>query len=117
MVGPNSLDALCSRGLNNPALFFTENIRFPINYPTGCLLGCVTVVDVLSAEEYNKQYPEGESDSPYIFICEDCYELPIKFPMQGKHKICEFSFLSVKMITNYLDKLLTISISSNIFYR
>lgn len=64
-----------------------ENIKFPTNYPTGCLLGCVTVVDVLSEEDYCKQYPNGDSDSPYVFICEDCYELPIRFPMQGKHKI------------------------------
>lgn len=64
-----------------------ENITFPESYPTGCLLGCVTVTDVLSQEEYRTIYPEGESDSPYVFICEDFYQLPIKFPMQGKHKI------------------------------
>ncbi|XP_033226692.1 activating signal cointegrator 1 isoform X2 [Belonocnema kinseyi] len=64
-----------------------EHIKFPENYPTGCLLGCVTVTDVLSQEEYRKMYPDGESDSPYVFICEDCYQLPIKFPMQGKYKI------------------------------
>lgn len=46
------------------------------------------MTDVLSQEEYRKIYPEGESDCPYVFICEDFYQLPIKFPMQGKHKIC-----------------------------
>lgn len=67
---------------------FSEHIKFPESYPTGCLLGCVTVTDVLSQEQYRKMYPDGESDSPYVFICEYCYQLPIKFPMQGKHKIC-----------------------------
>ncbi|XP_043677103.1 activating signal cointegrator 1 [Vespula pensylvanica] len=64
-----------------------EKIKFPENYPTGSLLGCVTVIDVLSQEQYRKMYPEGESESPYVFICENCYTLPIKFPIQGKHKI------------------------------
>ncbi|XP_012275721.1 activating signal cointegrator 1 isoform X2 [Orussus abietinus] len=64
-----------------------ENIKFPGNYPTGCLLGCVTVVNVLSQEEYRKQFPEGESDSPYVFLCEDAHELPLRFPIKGKHKI------------------------------
>lgn len=64
-----------------------ERLRFPETYPTSSLLGCVTVVDVLSQDEYRKRYPEGESDSPYVFICEDFLELPIKFPIQGKHKI------------------------------
>ncbi|KAG7210769.1 hypothetical protein KM043_012263 [Ampulex compressa] len=64
-----------------------EKIKFTESYPTGVLLGCVTVTDVLSQEEYRKIYPEGESDSPYVFICENPYTLPIKFPIQGKHKI------------------------------
>ncbi|XP_072760457.1 activating signal cointegrator 1 [Anoplolepis gracilipes] len=64
-----------------------ETIKFPEIYPTGCLLGCVTVTDVLPREEYRTLYPEGESDSPYVFICENSYMLPINFPMKGKHKI------------------------------
>ncbi|XP_012244625.1 activating signal cointegrator 1 [Bombus impatiens] len=64
-----------------------EKIMFPEVYSTGCLLGCVTVTDVLPQEEYRKSYPDGESDSPYVFICENFVALPIKFPIQGKHKI------------------------------
>ncbi|XP_011301424.1 activating signal cointegrator 1 [Fopius arisanus] len=64
-----------------------QNIKFPKEYPTKVLLGYVTVVDVLPQDEYRKIYPEGESDSPYVFICDDFYELPIKFPMPGKMKI------------------------------
>lgn len=64
-----------------------ENIKFPESYPTSSLIGCVTVADVLPQEQYRKMYPEGENDSPYVFICENCYTLPLKFPIQGKHKI------------------------------
>lgn len=63
------------------------NVKFPSLYPTGCLLGCVSVVDCLPQEEYRIKYPDGESDSPFVFICEEPKELPIKFPIQGKHKI------------------------------
>jgi len=72
---------------NRYRVLLNENIKFPDNYPTGCLLGCVTVTDVLPQEEYRRIYPEGDSESPYVFICQDFYELPLKFPMQGKHKI------------------------------
>lgn len=70
-------------------LIILERLKFPEAYPTSCLLGCVTVTNVLSQEEYKKLYPEGENDSPYVFICEDPYMLPICFPMKGKHKICK----------------------------
>lgn len=62
-------------------------IKFPEHYPTGCLLGCVTVTDCLAQEEYRQKFPEGESDSPFVFICEDPAALPVRFPMQGQHKI------------------------------
>ncbi|XP_071532178.1 activating signal cointegrator 1 [Panulirus ornatus] len=64
-----------------------ENLEFPQHYPTGCLLGCVDVSDVLPQEEYRNLYPDGESDSPYVFICENPQEMILKFPMKGKHKI------------------------------
>jgi len=64
-----------------------EEIRFPKNYPTGCLLGCVDVEDVLPQEEYRLKYPDGESDCPYVFICENPREMILKFPIKGQHKI------------------------------
>ena len=64
-----------------------DNIQFPGHYPTSCLLGSVDVTDVLAQEEYQEQYPEGESGSPYVFICTNPQELMIKFPMSGKHKL------------------------------
>ncbi|XP_076751440.1 activating signal cointegrator 1 [Xylocopa sonorina] len=82
-----------------------EKLKFPEIYSTSCLLGCVTVVDVLPQEEYRKNYPEGESDSPYVFICENFYALPIKFPIQGKHKIYKLDpkvhHAALKMLEKY----------------
>ncbi|CAG2065977.1 unnamed protein product, partial [Timema podura] len=63
------------------------DLRFPTQYPVSCLLGCVNVVDCLPQEEYRTRFPEGESDSPFVFICQDPHELPVRFPVQGKHKI------------------------------
>ena len=64
-----------------------ENIQYPSHYPTSCLLGSVDMTDCLSQEEYREQHPQGESASPYVFICSNPQELMIKFPMPGKHKM------------------------------
>ncbi|KAK7867037.1 hypothetical protein R5R35_005679 [Gryllus longicercus] len=64
-----------------------KDVKFPSHYPTSCLLGYVSVTDCLPQEEYRNRFPDGESDSPFVFICEDANELPTKFPIQGKHKI------------------------------
>lgn len=69
-----------------------ETIEFPSQYPSGCLLGCVLVQDCLPQEEYKKLYPDGESDSPFVFVCSDFQELPIRFPVKGEHKICTMTF-------------------------
>ncbi|XP_074522685.1 activating signal cointegrator 1 [Halichoeres trimaculatus] len=63
--------------------------RFPKEYPTGCLLGCVNVTDCLSQEQFREQFPDTceESASPFVFICSNPQELLVKFPMKGKHKI------------------------------
>ncbi|CAK9833563.1 Activating signal cointegrator 1 [Anthophora retusa] len=86
-----------------------EKIKFPESYPTRCLLGCVSVIDVLSQEEYKKSYPEGECDSPYVFICENFNALPIKFPIQGGHKIYQLDkkihHAALKMIEKMLSNI------------
>lgn len=64
-----------------------QKLTFPTHYPVACLLGCVDLVDCLPQDEYRKQYPDGESISPYVFICENPQELVVKFPIKGKHKI------------------------------
>ncbi|KAL4228260.1 Activating signal cointegrator 1 [Mactra antiquata] len=68
-------------------LYKSADLDFPSHYPVGCLLGCVDVVDCLSHEVYVEQFPEGESGSPFVFICESPRELIVKFPIKGKHKI------------------------------
>ncbi|KAH8397807.1 hypothetical protein KR222_002247 [Zaprionus bogoriensis] len=53
------------------------------------LLGCVHVDSCLPQEEYRELYPQGESDSPYVFVCTKPEQLPLLLPVQGEHKICE----------------------------
>jgi hypothetical protein len=62
-------------------------IPFPEDYPTGCLLGCVDMVDCLPQEQYLNEYPDGESTSPYVFVCRNPHELVVRFPIQGRHKL------------------------------
>lgn len=64
-----------------------DNLAFPSSYPISCLLGCVIVTDCLPQEEYRKKYPDGESESPFVFICEEPKELSLRFPITGRHKI------------------------------
>jgi len=64
-----------------------DSTIFPPLYPTGCLLGCVDVVDCLSQEEYRDYHPEGECTDPYVFIFANPRALVVKFPIQGKAKI------------------------------
>ncbi|XP_061616734.1 activating signal cointegrator 1 [Phyllopteryx taeniolatus] len=68
---------------------YKKELRFPSDYPTGCLLGCVNVTDCLSQEQFREQFPNTceESASPFVFICSYPQELLVKFPMKGKHKI------------------------------
>uniref|UniRef100_A0AAR2LE46 Activating signal cointegrator 1 n=2 Tax=Pygocentrus nattereri TaxID=42514 RepID=A0AAR2LE46_PYGNA len=68
---------------------YKQDVQFPKEYPTGCLLGCVNVTDCLSQEQFREQYPQisEESASPFVFICTNPQELLVKFPVKGKHKI------------------------------
>ena len=69
------------------ALYGHKNIAFPKQYPVSCLLGCVDLVDCLAQEDYKEEFPEGESESPYVFVCENPQQLTVKFPVKGQHKI------------------------------
>ncbi|CAF2388535.1 unnamed protein product [Rotaria sp. Silwood2] len=64
-----------------------NEIDFPTEFPTSVLLGCVDVIDCLDRSTYLEQYPDGESDSDFVFICENPQELFFKLPMRGQHKI------------------------------
>lgn len=65
------------------------NLAFPTQYPSGVVLGYVTLDDCLPQEEYQKTHIGGESDSPFVFICKHPQALPILFPIKGQHKICK----------------------------
>ena len=73
---------------------YNRDIEFPHDYPTGVLLGCVDVVDVLSQDDYKHQFgghrqDPMESQSPFVFICENPQELFIKFPIKGvRVRVC-----------------------------
>ena len=69
------------------ALYGSENVAFPKHYPMSCLLGCVDLVDCLAQEDYREEFPEGESESPFVFVCENPQQLTVKFPIKGQHKI------------------------------
>ncbi|XP_053128774.1 activating signal cointegrator 1 isoform X2 [Hemicordylus capensis] len=70
-------------------ILLQEDLEFPKDYPSGCLLGCVYVMDCLSQEQFKEQYPQlsQESASPFVFICSNPQEMVVKFPIKGKHKI------------------------------
>ncbi|KRX50292.1 Activating signal cointegrator 1, partial [Trichinella murrelli] len=60
---------------------------FPEEYITGCLLGCVNMVDCLPQEQFFEQYSYGEVESPYVFIFENPVELAVKIPISGKRRL------------------------------
>ena len=57
------------------------------DWPIGCLLGFCTVTDVLAQDDYREKYPDGPSQAPYVFICEDVLELDFKLQISGQHKL------------------------------
>ncbi|XP_059036749.1 activating signal cointegrator 1 isoform X6 [Mustela lutreola] len=66
-----------------------KDVEFPNDYPSGCLLGCVDLIDCLSQKQFKDQYPDmsQESDSPFVFICTNPQEMIVKFPIKGNPKI------------------------------
>jgi len=69
-------------------LFYSDkDIKCPSSYPTSCLLGYVDLVDCLSSDIYKSKFPNGESESEFVFICKNFKELITKIPMSGQHKL------------------------------
>eukprot|EP00041_Stephanoeca_diplocostata_P038312 m.1497248 g.1497248 ORF g.1497248 m.1497248 type:complete len:220 (+) comp25198_c0_seq9:114-773(+) len=62
-------------------------LHLPTEYPSACLLGCVDVVDVLPQDDYRAAFPDGESQSPFVFVCNNPQVLTLKFPIKGQHKL------------------------------
>ncbi|XP_060116181.1 activating signal cointegrator 1 isoform X1 [Heteronotia binoei] len=73
----------------NYKVLLRKDLEFPKDYPSGCLLGCVDLIDCLSQEQFREQHPQlsQESASPFVFICSNPQEMVVKFPIKGKHKI------------------------------
>ena len=42
---------------------------------------------VHSSAIFREKQPDGESASPYVFVCRNHQELLVKYPMSGQHKI------------------------------
>ena len=68
--------------------------QFPKHYPISCLVGCVTVVDVVPKESYMwKSLPpsaklEGNANgSGFYFLCEEQKRMVLPFQMSGQHKL------------------------------
>ncbi|XP_012865730.1 PREDICTED: activating signal cointegrator 1 [Dipodomys ordii] len=66
-----------------------KDVEFPNDYPSGCLLGCVDLIECLSQKQFKEQFPDmsQESDSPFVFICKNPQEMVVKFPIKGNPKI------------------------------
>eukprot|EP01134_Creolimax_fragrantissima_P006735 CFRG6735T1 len=72
------------------SLYGEKDLPFPETYPSGCLLGCVTVVDCLTQDEYKNKFSTSatqESVSEFVFVCEEPHELALKYSISGDHKI------------------------------
>ncbi|KNC73661.1 hypothetical protein SARC_13780 [Sphaeroforma arctica JP610] len=72
------------------SMYGERDLPFPETYPQSCLLGCVSVVDVLTQDEYKEKFSESatqESVSEYVFVCEEPQELALKYAVTGDHKI------------------------------
>lgn len=94
-IGISRVKLKCGRRNATEFVIFSD-IKFPADYPPGCLLGCVDLVDCLTQEQYRSQYPNGEVEDPYVFICENPVSLPVRYPVKGKPNICkDFALLFV----------------------
>ncbi|KNA05229.1 hypothetical protein SOVF_192310 isoform A [Spinacia oleracea] len=69
-----------------------EDLKFPDNYPTSLLLGCVEVVGCISCEELQswEELPEGvrlEGQTDFCWLCEQPQKLLIPFEMRGQQGV------------------------------
>lgn len=62
--------------------------NFPASYPLSALVGCVTVTQCVPFEEYEQQFPDGDTEANYIFVCEDAKLIRDPVPIaSGGHRI------------------------------
>lgn len=74
----------------NLSRLIISDVKFPNDYPFGFLLGYVDLIDCLTQEQYRQQFPDGEIEDPYVFICENAQPLSVWYPITGKPNICEY---------------------------
>ncbi|XP_075249182.1 activating signal cointegrator 1-like [Convolutriloba macropyga] len=87
---PCSQETIASLEQSYKVLRNDDFLPFPQQYPTGCLLGCVEVVDCLTQEQFTQEYStecEECSDSSYVWVCENPHQLDFQFPVIGQPKI------------------------------
>jgi hypothetical protein len=82
-VDPTEVEALHQFYEEHHASSGLGPINFPTEYPSACLLGCVDVDDVVGEDDYAAQFEDGESQSPYVFLCKNPQELLMRFPIKG----------------------------------
>ncbi|CAL8139534.1 unnamed protein product [Orchesella dallaii] len=73
--------------VKNAYKHIVDDIQYPTTIPTGCLLGCVDLIECLPQEECREVYPVCEVGDPFVCILANPQPLPIKMPIQGKPKI------------------------------
>lgn len=69
-----------------------KDLKFPENYPTSRLLGCVEVVGCIKCEELQswEELPEGvrlEGQTDFCWLCEEPQKLIIPFEMRGQQGV------------------------------
>lgn len=73
-----------------------DQLTFPTAYPTSALLGCVDVAAILPLEEMQgipglSESQRFESESEYVFLCQNPMRLLLPRRMGGEHKIWQLS--------------------------
>lgn len=90
---PCTQDTIASLEQSYKMIRNDENLQFPQSYPTGCLLGCVEVMDCLTQEQWSQLSGDSNtenaecSDSSYVWVCENPRQLDFQFPVIGQPKI------------------------------
>lgn len=94
------------------AIYESEHVSFPENYPTSALLGCVDLTDCLSNEQFQdlrrleigKGIPIENSVSKFLFVCKNPRKLLLPQKISGQHKIWKLDPETLKSASKGLLK-------------
>ena len=72
--------------------------KLPKSYPTGCLLGSVDLVDVITKEEYEAQTPEElrELESDYCFVVQNRRPTTTRIQIRGEPMLYHLDAATLK---------------------